>query len=177
MASPKPSLLTVMRKRSDKKLSKQNKENGAFQRQDIMEEIIMSKIKKLVAAAIAVTSVSAMSVSAFASVNWGDIFALKFKASEDNVFTDSATKVDSFADDAAVTVHKGANPYRPVLFSVWNSNDELYGNRLTKIVPVNDNYATEYMPYDSGAESLSNDLFFMNAFSGYDMDIEGLWAP
>ncbi len=66
MASPKPSLLKVMKRKSDKKLSKQNKENGAFQRQDNKEEIIMSKIKKLVAAAIAAASIGAINVTASA---------------------------------------------------------------------------------------------------------------
>ncbi len=69
MASPKPSLLRVMRKKSDKKLSKHNfnpNENGAFQRQDNKEEITMTKIKKLVAAAVAAATVGAISVTSFA---------------------------------------------------------------------------------------------------------------
>ncbi len=81
MASPKPSLLKVMKRKSDKKLSKQNKENGAFQRQDIMEEIIMNKIKKLVAAAIAAASIGAINVTASAEnilnmpVEWFTVLA------------------------------------------------------------------------------------------------------
>ncbi len=137
----------------------------------------MNKFKKIVAAAIATATMGVLGATAFAYVNWGDDFALKFSAREENVFTESAQKVDSFEDAAAVTVHNGLTTYSPVYFSVWNYNDELYGVRLTKVAIANENYVTEQMPYDSSSTSVAGKNFFMNAYSAYDTDIEGVWAP
>ncbi len=137
----------------------------------------MTKIKKIIASAVTAVSIGAMGTSAFAVVNWGDEFALEFQAYEENVFTGPAVKLDSFANDAAVTVHHGASSIKPVEFSVWDSEDELYGYRLTTNVKVRANNLSGKMKYDSEGDPGKYDRFYLHAYSAYDMNIDGIWAP
>lgn len=138
----------------------------------------MKKAKIIVAASIAALSMGAIAITASASVNaWKD-FALDFEACEENVFTPSARKTNSFANDAAVTVDYGANSLRPVKFSVWDSADENYGYRFTDDATIGANYTTRYMTYyNKNGSPGTNESFYMNAYSVFDMNIEGKWVP
>lgn len=137
----------------------------------------MTKIKKIVAAAVAAVSMGAVGVTAFAAVNQWQDFALSFVAYEENVFTDSAKKTNSFANDAAVTVDYGASSLRPVEFSIWDSADELYGYRKTNYVTVTSNGDTQYMYYDEDGYPGRYDFFYLHAYSAYNMNLKGMWTP
>lgn len=138
----------------------------------------MTKFKKLVVAAVAAVGIGVVSTTAFAAVTDLEFFELSFEAREENVFSESAKKTTSFANDAVVTVDYGANYSRPVTFSVWDSADELYGFRLTKSTTVRANGESQYMSYGkTGGYAGEHDWFYLNASSPYSMNIEGTWAP
>lgn len=137
----------------------------------------MAKIKKIVAAVIAALSMGAIAITASASVNaWTD-FELDFEALEENVYSQSARKSNSFANDAAVTVHDGAIIRKPVEFSVWNTADELYGESLTDYVKVAANGVTKEMPYYESGYPGTHESFYLHAYSLYNMNLEGRWTP
>ena len=137
----------------------------------------MTKIKKIVAAAVAAFSMSAIGVTAFAAVNQWQDFALSFEAYEENVYTNTTHKTNSYANDAAVTVDYGANSLRPVKFSVWDSADELYGCRKTNYTTITSNNVTQYMAYDETGYPGRYDFFYLHAYSVYNMNLEGKWTP
>lgn len=141
----------------------------------------MTKIKKMIAATVAAVSMGAIGMTAFAAdnVKLGYKFALKFDAHEENVFTlYSAIKRDSPEDPAVVEIESGAQLFNAVYFSVWDSADELYGYRLTKVVPVNTNHDQKEIPYTSSSTTVENTkTFYLNAYAGVNMDISGVWAP
>lgn len=93
------------------------------------------------------------------------------------MYTDAAQKTNSFLNDAAVTVHNGANSLRPVEFSIWDSSDELYGYRKTNYVTVTANGETQYMAYDENGYPGRYDFFYLHAYSAFNMNIEGRWTP
>ncbi|MCH5207815.1 MAG: hypothetical protein J1F04_02925 [Oscillospiraceae bacterium] len=134
----------------------------------------MTKVKKIVAAAVAAVSMSAVSATAFAA-NYN--FALEFSAYENNVFTQEGQKDDSFNDPAIVRVYTGAFSNKPIYFSVWTSPDDNYGRQLTETKQVTENNKRTSLPYSSGAEQDAFGAFYLHAESSFDTNITGIWAP
>lgn len=137
----------------------------------------MTKIKKIVAAAIVAASVGTVGMTAFASSS--DLpFDFVFTSSETDIYEhNGARKDNSWDDPARVKCQAGdftnISSSRPVRFSVWDSNDPDYSFQMTPYVTAT---RTDYQ-YSLPYTLIMGRFVFLYGEGDVGTKVSGEWRP
>ncbi len=138
----------------------------------------MLKIKGIVAAIAAVTSISALGIAASASTNAGDYFSFSFTAGGSSFYSTPSDKTDSWTDKAVVTPSDGnLSTSRPMYFSVYSTDTEDSTYELTYETKVETCNGTKCPITYRGSGDSKQDLYLHGRAGTLSARASGVWAP
>lgn len=136
----------------------------------------MTKIKKIVAAALVAAAVGTASATAFADMGSGDEFTFKLTPTTEDEFSNFADKFTSYETPAHATAHTGARSTAPVTVVVYDRTEPEYYTTLTSDATIKANYETVDMKYWRTGMPTKYDEFILHGYSRYNITISGLWT-